>query len=134
MRINEIPQDHTKTLSGETKALYVLNDDGRYTTSRTTGWEVEEIVLTQVIEDFQIRAAETRNRVLAGQTSPIEYFMYRNWMDPLTLAQAMGLYRWQVKRHFRPRVFARLSEALLKEYAHLFRIDVQELKSIKEDD
>jgi len=132
MRIDETPQDHIRSLGGETKALYVLDDNGRYTTARTTGWEVEEIVLDQVIEDFRAKAEEARHRVLAGETSPIEYYMYRNWMDPLTLAQAMGLFRWQVRRHFRPAVFARLSEARLRAYARLFRIDVPTLKSLKE--
>jgi hypothetical protein len=55
--------------------------------------------------------------------------MYKNWMDPLTLAQAMGLYRWQVKRHLKPGVFKKLDDTTLTEYARLFRVSVDALKN-----
>jgi len=74
---------------------------GQYTRT-TRALEVEEIVLHQVIEDFEEKARQAAFRVRNNNTSPIEYYMYKKWMDPLTLAQGMGLYRWQVKRHFNP--------------------------------
>ena len=49
-------------------------------------------------------------------------------MDPLTLAQAMGLYRWQVKRHFKPGVFKKLEDETLREYARIFRVSVDALR------
>jgi hypothetical protein len=55
--------------------------------------------------------------------------MNKKWMDPLTLAQAMGLYRWQVKRHFKPAVFKKLDGTQLAEYARLFGISVERLKN-----
>ena len=53
--------------------------------------------------------------------------MNKKWMDPLTLAQAMGLYRWQVKRHLKPAVFKKLDDRTLAEYARLFGISVEML-------
>jgi hypothetical protein len=134
MKISEIPQDHVKTMQGEKKALYALDDRGNYTRSTTSGWEAEEVVLTQVIDDFNEKAKEAALRVRKNETSPIEYYMYRRWMDPLTLAQAMGLYRWQVRRHFKPRVFKRLDDGMLNEYARIFGVSVDALNRFREED
>jgi len=121
-------------MQGEKKALYAVDDQGHYTRSTTSGWEVEEIVLNQVIDDFEEKARHAASRVRNNETSPIEYFMYKNWMDPLTLAQAMGLYHWQVKRHFKPDIFKKLDDRTLAEYAMLFRISVDALKNFPKED
>jgi hypothetical protein len=134
MKVSEIPQDNVRTMQGEKKALYALDDQGNYTRSTTSGWEVEEVVLTQVIDDFNEKAKEAALRVRNNETSPVEYFMYKRWMDPLTLAQATGHYRWQVKRHFKPRVFRRLADGTLKEYARIFGVSVDALKNFREED
>lgn len=127
MKICEVPQDAIKTMQGVRKALYAVDERGEYTRTATRGWEAEEIVLTQVIDDFEEKAGAAAGRVRNGETSPIEYFMNKKWMDPLTLAQAMGLYRWQVKRHFKPAVFKKLDGETLAEYARLFGISVETL-------
>jgi hypothetical protein len=134
MKLSEVPQDNITTLRGEKKLVYAVDDQGRYTGASTRGWEVEETVLTQVIGDFEERAAQAAVRVRDRETSPIEYFMHKSWMDPLTLAQAMGLCRWQVRRHFKPGVFRKLSEETLGEYARVFRIPVDALKHFPEED
>ncbi|MEW6335429.1 MAG: hypothetical protein AB1558_14295 [Thermodesulfobacteriota bacterium] len=134
MKISEIPQDDVKTLRGAKKALYAVDDQGRYTRAATSGWEAEEIVLTQVIDDFARKAEAAALRVRNNETSPIEYYMYRKWMDPLTLAQAMGLYRWQVRRHFKPGVFAKLDDRMLGEYARIFGISAGALKHFPEEE
>lgn len=128
MKISEVPQDDVKALRGEKKALYAVDDRGRYVQTTTRGWEVEEIVLHQVIDDFEEQARRAAVRVRRDETSPVEYFMLKNWMDPLTLAQAMGLYRWQVRRHFRPAVFRKLKEKTLMEYARIFRVPVDTVR------
>ena len=134
MKISEVPQDDVKTFQGERKALYAVDEQGRYAQTTTRGWEVEEIVLHQVINDFEEQAGNAAVRVRHRETSPIEYFMFKNWMDPLTLAQAMGLYRWQVKRHFKPAVFKKLKEKTLMEYARIFRVSVDALRHFHGED
>jgi hypothetical protein len=128
MKISEVPQDDIKTLQGERKALFAVDEQGRYAQTTTRGWEVEEIVLHQVISDFEEQARQAAVRVRQQETSPIEYFMLKSWMDPLTLAQAMGLYRWQVRRHFKPAVFQKLKDKTLREYARIFRVSIDELR------
>ena len=132
MKIKEIPQNSIKTLGGEKKALYALDENGRYTTATTTGWEVEEIVLLDALADYDRKAEEARQRVLNNRTSPIEYFMYIRRMDLTTLAQAMGLFKWQVKRHLKPEIFRKLHEPVLQQYADLFRIPIRALLHFEE--
>ena len=134
MKIFEVPQDKIKTLQGIKKALYAVDDQGNYTRTTTSGWEAEEIVLTQVIDDFEEKAKAAALLVRNNETSPIEYFMYKKWMDPLTLAQAVGLYRWQVKRHFKPHVFKKLADKTLNEYARIFGVSVGALQNFPEED
>lgn len=129
MKISEVPQDAIKTMQGVKKALYAVDERGEYTRTATRGWEAEEIVLIQVIDDFEEKAKAAASRVRRGETSPVEYFMNKKWMDPLTLAQAMGLYRWQVKRHFKPAVFKKLGHRTLAEYAHLFGVSAERLRN-----
>ena len=134
MKISEVPQDTIKTMQGVKKAVYAVDERGEYTRTATRGWEAEEIVLTQVIDDFEAKAREAAARLRRGEASPVEYFMNKKWMDPLTLAQAMGLYRWQVKRHFKPAVFKRLDSKTLAEYARLFGVSVERLVNFSREE
>jgi hypothetical protein len=134
MKVSEVPQDDNKTYQGYgTKAVYALNGQGRYTTATTSGWEVEEVVLRDVLDDFALRTADAKARVLEGKTSPIEYFLYKRLMDLSALAQAMGIAKWRVRRHLNPRIFRKLNDKLLGQYAVLFRIDIDRLKNFKEN-
>lgn len=128
MKIDEVPQDNLMHYQGAGKrAIYAVNERGEYTIVPTSGWEVEEVVLSQALADYDEQAEEAQQRILRGESSPIEYFMYKRRMDALVLAQAMGLFKWQVKRHFKAKVFRRLDEALLNQYARILRVDVRRL-------
>ncbi len=133
MRVKEVPQDTIKTMGGERKALYALDENGRYTRAQTVGWSAEEIVLKDALDDYDRKAEQAREKIRAGKSSPIEYFMYRRRMDLTTLAQAMGMFRWRVARHLKPRVFRKLDELMLRRYAELLRISVDSLKEFKEE-
>ena len=133
MRVKEIPQDTIKTMGGERKALYALDENGRYTRAQTVGWSAEEIVLKDALDDYDRKADQAREKIRAGKSSPIEYFMYRRRMDLPTLSQAMGMFRWRVARHLKPRVFRKLDERMLRRYAELLRISVDSLKEFKEE-
>lgn len=125
-----MPQEGNRALGGHRKAVYVAADDGRLRLVPTRGWEVEEIVTRQAVEELEQRAAEARARARSGESSPLEYHMYRARMDLTLLAQATGLWRWRVRRHFRPEVFARLPLALRQRYAEAFGIAVEALEKV----
>ena len=132
MRIDEVPQEDNATLGGHRKAVYALGEDGRYTLVPTTGWKVEETVTTEAVAAFARQAEAALARARAGQASPLEYHMYDRRMDLQTLAQCTGLFRWRVRRHLRPAVFARLSPALLARYADALGLSVETLRSLPE--
>jgi len=134
MKVKEIPQDDIKTFKGfGTKALYAVDENGQYTRTPTSGWEVEEVVLRDVVDDFAKLAQEAKTRVLRGETSPIEYYMSKYYMDLPALARGMGLAKWRVKRHFNPNIFNKLNQKMLQRYADFFNTDVDTLKNIKEN-
>ncbi len=125
---SEVPQEGNSTLGGHRKALYARGDDGKLHIVQSAGWEVEEIVTRQAIDDLLRLTEDARQRVLAGQTSPLEYHMYRVRMDVPLLSQASGVWQWRIRRHFRPTIFARLSPALLARYADAMGVTIEQLK------
>jgi len=127
MREREVPQEGNRSLAGHRKAVYAVADDGKLRLVPSRGWEVEEIVTRQAVEDLERRAEEARARVLAGQSSPLEYHMYRARMDLELLSQTTGLWRWRVRRHLRPAAFARLPPALRRRYAEALGVSVEAL-------
>jgi hypothetical protein len=134
MKIKEVPQDNIKTFKGfGTKAMYAVDENGQYTTIPTSGWEVEEVVLRDVVDDFAKLAEEAKAGVIGGNTSPIEYLMNKYFMDLPALAAGMGLAKWRVKRHFKPKVFNKLNNEMLQRYADFFNLDAAELKNFKEN-
>lgn len=133
MKIDDVPQDDNPTFRGHgTKAVYAVDAKGRYTKTTTSGWEVEEVVLRDVLENFENQAAMAKERVRRGETSPIDYFVNKRLMDLSALARAMGIARWRVKRHLKPKVFNKLGATLIDRYAELFRVDAATLKNFKE--
>lgn len=129
MEINDIPQDNSKIFRGQRKVVYATKD-GNYQTATTNGWETEEFATEQVVEELNQLTAEALDAVKRGEKSPLFYYMYRYRFDLPCLAQATGFWQWQIKRHFKPRVFAKLSDKVLERYAEVFRVSTLELKQV----
>lgn len=127
MDIVDVPQEGNATLAGLRKAVYARGADNRIVTVASAGWEVEEIVTQQAVDIFSHYAAAARERVAAGERSPLEYWMYARRMDLATFAQSSGIWRWRIRRHFRPAVFARLRPRLLDRYADALGISRETL-------
>lgn len=125
---SEVPQEGNSTLGGHRKAMYARGADGKLHIVQSAGWEVEEIVTKQAVDDLLRLTENARQRVLAGQTSPLEYHMYRVRMDVPLLSQASGIWQWRIRRHFRPAIFAGLSASLLATYADAMGMAVEQLK------
>ena len=125
---SEVPQEGNATLGGHRKALYARGADGKLQIVQSAGWEVEEIVTRQAVEDLNRLTEDARQRVAAGLTSPLEYHMHKARMDVPLLAQTTGLWQWRIRRHFRPAIFAGLSPALLLRYAEAMGLSVTQLQ------
>ena len=130
MKTSEVPQEGNATLAGLRKAVYARDVDNRIVTVASAGWEVEEIVTQQAADIFSAYADQARSRVLKGESSPLEYWMYARRMDIATFAQSSGMWRWRIRRHFQPTRFARLSPKLLDRYAHALGISSETLRRL----
>jgi hypothetical protein len=132
MKQHEVPQDGDNLHEGTFKQLfYAVNDAGEYTPVSSVGWEPENVAMSQAWEEVHARIENARTRALAGEISPIAYYMEKNLMDLPLLASYVGKFQWQVKRHLKPRVFKKLGATMLQRYAAAFKITVQELQHIK---
>lgn len=132
MKKEEVPQDKSSLESANFKELcYAVDENGEYTTVNSSGWDPKTIALNKAIEDINERVEDAKNRVLNNVSSPIEYYMEFHKMDLPILASYVGLWKWRVKRHFKPKVFNKLSTKTLQKYADIFEITVEQLKNIK---
>jgi len=111
--------------------LYSTYKDGKF--EKTVGYhdEADRVILQQAWDLFKERIEASRQRVIAGKISPIDYYMEKNLLDPLGLSMMAGISLLRVKWHFRPKAFKRLSEKTLEKYARAFNISVEQLKNVE---
>lgn len=128
MKQQDIPQDQGYLGSIAKEVTYATDENGNYITGQSTGWEVKESANDVAWQSFEKQIQEAKEKVERGEASPILYWMEKRMMDTGILAQYTGLWKWRVKRHFKPSVFKTLSEKKLKKYAEIFDISVEELK------
>lgn len=133
MKDAEVPQDRQHNLAGQRKAVYAVDENGDYHVIPSSGWEAEEVVLDQAVAAFDAQALDAWHATRAGQVAPLLYHMYAARMDPLVLAQATGFFRWQVRRHLKPAVFARLPRRKLERYAEALGLDLEALQTLPEN-
>ncbi|MCW9711030.1 hypothetical protein L5B71_09295 [Avibacterium sp. 21-586] len=124
MELNEIPQDDSRIFRGQKKIIYATQN-GHYQPSTSTGWQTEEFATHQAVDALNELTEQALQAVKKGEKSVIYYLMYKNRYDLQTLAQATGFWQWQIKRHFRPEVWPKLSKKTLARYAEVFGNDIQ---------
>lgn len=129
MQEREVPQEGNATLGGHRKLVYARGADGRIKTVTSSGWEVEELVTRQAVDEFARQAEVARHLAHSGQASPLRYYMYRARMDESLLAQATGLWRWQVRRHLRLPI-GQLRPDVLQRYAQALGVEADALKAV----
>jgi hypothetical protein len=134
MKKDSIPQDESSLASKDMKEVcYAVDENGEYSTALSTGWKPKTIALEVTMNDLNERIENAKQSVLDGEKSPIVYFMELSRMDWGILASYMGKRKWTIKRHAKPKVFKKLSNAVIKKYAEVFEIEVNELKDFNEN-
>ena len=132
MKQEQVPQDEENLNEGKLAKLYYATDEkGHYVKVNSIGWEPETVAMQQAWEVVHGEVEEARQKVLAGQASPILYFMKKNIMNISMVAGYVGTLSLMVKLHIRPFFFKRLSRKTLEKYAFTFRITVEELSDIE---
>ena len=130
MKAKEVPQDKSHLESASREVYYAVNENGEYTTELSTGWNVKAIALENALKEIEERVQNAKQKVKENKTSPIEYYMEVHKMDPTILASYVGIWKWRVKRHFKPSVFKKLSTRILQKYADVFEISIHKLQHI----
>lgn len=132
MKKSEVPQDKSSLNDKNVKELYyAVDEDGKYTTELSSGWEPKTIVQEKTFELINERIEEARQNVKKGICSPVVYFMEVNKMDWAILSDYMEMWKWRIKRHAQPKVFKKLSDKTIQKYADTFGITATELKAFK---
>lgn len=130
MKKEEVPQDDANMLEGKFKEpCYAVDEEGKYTTVKSVGWEAKNIVMQQAWDAVHERVEEVRAQVEAGELSPIAYYLEKQLMDLVVLSGYTGFFRWTVKRHMKMKNFDKLSEQKLQRYADAFDISIDILKN-----
>lgn len=131
MKKEDLPQDPGALDKFTREVCYVKNEDGKYETALSKGWEVKKQALDSAWEEVNERVEDARKAVASGEKSPVYYFMELRLMDLSVLSGYTGIFPFFIKRHFKPSVFKDLSERKLEKYARAFDITVSELKNFK---
>lgn len=132
MEADKVPQDDTNILEGKLKVLkYAVDKDGNYTSVKSVGWEPENIVLSQAWDDINAKVEEVRKKVIAGELSPIAYYMEKQMLELDMVAGYVGYPKFRVKWHLKPKIFKKLNEKQLDKYAYAFRITREQLLNIE---
>jgi hypothetical protein len=53
MEAKKVPQDNISTYANNSKAVYATDENGEYSVIASTGWEVEEEVTKQALNEFE---------------------------------------------------------------------------------
>ncbi|MDR2000105.1 MAG: hypothetical protein LBP94_01035 [Zoogloeaceae bacterium] len=130
MDVDNVPQEGNRTMGGHRRVMYARAQDGRIVSVLSRGGEVDETVTLQALARFGELTEAARARVINGQSSPLEYWMYAKRLDPPQLAQITGFWQWRIRRHCQPRRFAKLSAVILQRYADVMNITVEQLKQL----
>jgi hypothetical protein len=93
-------------------------------------WEKNEIASGVVMEIHLQELEPIRNQVLAGELSPLAYYIEFQFFDISLLSSYTGIPKRHIKKHLKPKYFNQLDEEVLKKYASAFGISVEELKKV----
>lgn len=131
MKSTEVPQDDANMLQGKFREpVYSLDENGKFTTVKSVGWDPKNEVMQEAWDVINEKVEATREKVLAGELSPIAFHLENNLMDVSLLAKYMGFWKFKVKRHLKPKYFNKLKDEVLEKYAEVFVISKQELLDI----
>jgi hypothetical protein len=130
MKTSEVPQDRGIIPEDLHEICYAVDEGGNYVRVNSAGWAPKNIANDQAWEIIKTQTADALERIHAGQLSPLAFHMAINQMNVSLLSKYACLNRWRVKRHLKPDVFKRLKSDILKRYADVFGITLEQLLKV----
>ncbi len=91
MKKEDLPQEPGALSRFTREVCYVKNEDGKYETALSKGWDMKKEALDSAWVEVNDRIEEARKAVANGEKSPVYYFMELNLMD---LVGTFRLYRF----------------------------------------
>ena len=132
MEKDKVPQDDENLLEGKKKLVqYAIDENGNYIKVLSSGWEPENIALTQAWEVINKKIETIKSQVLSNNLSPLAYYIEKNMMDVTMLSQLTRIPKRIIKKHLIPENFKKINQKNLSEYAFAFNISVEELVNPK---
>jgi hypothetical protein len=132
MQKADVPQEEKDTSNNSfVQIIYSVDDNGNYISSRSTGFEPENIAHELAIEEARRRIENVKKEVLEGKVSPLAYYLERELMTPFRLSGEVGISTWRIKRHLKPKVFSKMSDLNLNRYAKFFNVSVSDFVNLK---
>lgn len=128
MKSSDIPQDPSPLDKFTKEVLYAIDENGNYTKQLSRGWQIKADALGISWQEAKTRIENAKQQFEKGEVSPILFFMELNLMEISILSDYTGFWKCTIKRHFKPSVFAKLSNKKLQIYAEVFGITVEQLK------
>jgi hypothetical protein len=130
MKKENVPQDLSSLGKITKEVCYATDKSGKYVTELSRGWEVKINALDVAWEDIEARRARAKQQVLNNEASPLLFFMEYRLMDIGILSDYTGFWKWQIKRHLKPKLFKKLSDRKLKKYAEAFNVKIEDIKTM----
>jgi hypothetical protein len=130
MKVSEVPQERGIMPEDLHEVCYAVDEGGKYVLVESVGWEPKNVTNDQAWEVIQTQVAAVLGKIHAGRQSPLAFHMAINQMNISLLSKYVRMNRWRVKRHLKPDVFKRLKSDILKQYAEIFGITVEQLLKI----
>lgn len=110
---------------------YVVDEKGQYTKVLSKGWNPKNDAMRLAWSTVYEEAEKTRNSVLAGELSPVAFYMQVNVMDVRMLAGYMELPKRKVRKHLKMKAFNNLKPEILARYAEVFGIETTDLTEVE---
>ena len=130
MKKENVPQDLSSLGKITKEVCYATDKSGKYVTELSRGWEVKIKALDVAWGDIEARRTRAKQQVLNNEASPLLFFMEYRLMDIGILSDYTGFWKWQIKRHLKPKVFKKLSDRKLKKYAEAFNVKIEDIKTM----
>jgi len=109
--------------------LFVEKEDGKYEPIQTGSYLTKNF-----LDDYELKRRHLeeslKKQVLAGEVSPIYYYMVLEDLTLSELASRAGIRKGKVKKHLETNHFSDIPQETLQLYADVFNITVQDMFKI----
>jgi len=133
MKKEDVPQDLLYFKDNVIRdIMYAVDENGRYTTVVSDGWDVKNDALKIVWDDIREQCEEVRQLVWAKKVSPLAYHLKKSLLNVPLLSAYADVPKRKIRKHLKYDEFMKADEKILQKYAEAMRITIDELKNVDE--